>query len=59
MPWPKMATTPPPDLSVAASIPNRPVIVREGISGLALRSGDWKFIRPHKGQVRVEIGESA
>jgi len=54
-----MATTPPPDLSAAASIPNRPVILREGISGLALRSGDWKFIRPHKGQVRVEIGESA
>ncbi len=27
----------------------RPVIVQEGISGLALRAGDWKYIPPHKG----------
>ncbi len=25
-------------------------IVEEGIAGVALRSGDWKFIPPHKGQ---------
>jgi arylsulfatase A-like enzyme len=37
------------DVLLGKSSFGRPVIVQEGISGLALRSGDWKFIRPHKG----------
>ena len=37
------------DVLLGKSTVGRGAVVQEGISGLALRSGDWKFIPPHKG----------
>ncbi len=37
------------DVLLGKSQVGRSAIVQEGISGLSLRSGDWKFIPPHKG----------
>ena len=38
------------DVLLGKSKVGRSAVVEEGISGVALRSGDWKFIPPHKGQ---------
>ena len=32
----------------------RDVIIEEGISGLALKAGDWKYIPPHKGEPKFK-----
>jgi len=37
------------DVLTGKSETGRAAIVQEGISGLALRVGDWKYIPPHKG----------
>jgi arylsulfatase A-like enzyme len=37
------------DVLLGKSQVGRAAIVQEGISGLALRAGDWKYIPPHKG----------
>jgi arylsulfatase A-like enzyme len=37
------------DVLLGKSTVSRAAIVQEGISGLALRAGDWKYIPPHKG----------
>jgi arylsulfatase A-like enzyme len=37
------------DVLLGKSLVGRAAIVEEGISGLALRAGDWKYIPPHKG----------
>jgi arylsulfatase A-like enzyme len=37
------------DVLLGKSPVGRAAIVQEGISGLALRAGDWKYIPPHKG----------
>ncbi|MEX1114308.1 MAG: arylsulfatase [Akkermansiaceae bacterium] len=42
------------DVLLGKSVVGRAVIVQEGISGLAMRSGDWKFIRPHKGEANFK-----
>ena len=36
------------------SVVGREVIVQEGIAGLALRVGDWKFIPAHKGADKIK-----
>lgn len=37
------------DVLLGKSSVGRPAIIQEGITGLALRAGDWKYIPPHKG----------
>lgn len=38
------------DVLTGKSATGRAAIIQEGMSGLALRAGDWKYIPPHKGQ---------
>lgn len=38
------------DALLGTTTGGRDQVVLEGISGIALRSGDWKFIPPHGGQ---------
>ncbi len=42
------------DALLGKSETGREKVVIEGISGIALRSGDWKFIPPHKGQAKIK-----
>ncbi len=42
------------DVLLGKSTTSRDAIVQEGISGLAVRVGDWKFIPPHNGPAAVK-----
>jgi arylsulfatase A-like enzyme len=42
------------DVLLGKSAVGRGEIVQEGISGLAMRAGDWKFIPPHRGPVEIK-----
>ena len=42
------------DVLLGKSKVGRAAIVEEGISGIALRSGDWKFIPPHTGPPMIK-----
>ena len=42
------------DVLLGNSDSGRSAVVQEGISGLALKAGDWKFIPPHKGPERFK-----
>ncbi len=42
------------DVLLGRSDVGRTVIVQEGIAGVALRAGDWKYIPPHKGPARIK-----
>jgi arylsulfatase A-like enzyme len=46
------------DVLLGKSTTGRSAIVQEGISGLALRAGDWKYIPPHKGQANFKVMRS-
>ncbi|MEX1049759.1 MAG: arylsulfatase [Akkermansiaceae bacterium] len=46
------------EVLLGKSTAHRSVIVQEGISGLALLAGDWKFIPPHKGQANFKVMRS-
>jgi len=46
------------DVLLGKSSVGRSAIVLEGISGIALRSGDWKYIPPHPGQPRFKAMRS-
>ena len=42
------------DVLLGKSEVGRGAVVEEGVSGLALRSGDWKYIGPHKGPAMLK-----
>jgi arylsulfatase A-like enzyme len=42
------------DVLLGKATVGRSSLVEEGISGIALRAGDWKFIPPHKGEAMMK-----
>ena len=46
------------DVLLGKSNAGRSAVVEEGISGVALRAGDWKFIPPHKGGAMMKTMRS-
>lgn len=46
------------DVLLGKSNVGRSSVVEEGISGIALRAGDWKYIPPHKGEAMVKTMRS-
>ena len=46
------------DVLLGKSQVGRRAVVQEGVSGLALRCGEWKFIPPHQGGALMKSGRS-
>ncbi len=42
------------DVLLGKSMVGRSALVQEGINGLALRAGDWKYIPPYKGPAKIK-----
>ena len=46
------------DVLLGKSHVGRSAVVEEGVSGVALRAGDWKFIPPHPGAAMMKTMRS-